>query len=780
MTDTKTLLYPVAEINELLARVKESSTVSKSVTDIVDGGNNALVTSGGVAQAIAQAKTDITSNLDDYYVADFIAKDIFSGGDVKINPNAITAQLDKNKFFLVPYDAAGGVCIAAGEYDEDSLRFSIYAPEGIAVVNAKLSSILVTADMVSTIKFDDISRYVDALNKGTEGVVVNAYGQLYTIDTLPITSLVVFLLDVQELGDTIISVLNKRTNDIGSNLETVTANVSDNMKAIIELNDKTDNLENNKANIDGRYENMTSGFAENLTGRGDAIVCRFTEQPTGDTLSIKSGVARFKSIYGNTMRFRQEWPNDKFSNGVAPFSSKSSLSVNYGVLKIRKNATEAIESTSASLPTIANNSYYFSVEVRSGSFVSGSKPYIQVIGMQDTQPYVKLEDTEWHRIEAFGVASRSLVVAITIPAGVEEGSYIEVRNPQLFNISELGTLMCPINNADEFRKMFPDEYYPYSEKHKLVHMGNDYIRTQGFNAAEVSGEGYSAELLGGKTYYIGGGRVDIDSITFDGEAVSLEPDMLFTPYKRGVLYCEGHNVCVNLHHSGYRDGEYQAFWRDAKSIPRLAEIFPNGMKSVGLTYDELTEEYAVKRVEMVDMASLEWRALSSGVYYAMISGIASAATVMCDIYTPATSPYTVSNGYNTLADRTIYAYRDSAGVVSGVIIKDTNYPDPTQFIENIREGKIIYRLASEVKTRFREHEVSLEYIVDDFGTERVTSLDTYATFPCAPMVANIVYDFNAVDEIRSNRNNIADLLARVEALEAAIATPIAEPIEEEL
>jgi hypothetical protein len=205
------------------------------------------------------------------------------------------------------------------------------------------------------------------------------------------------------------------------------------------------------------------------------------------------------------------------------------------------------------------------------------------------------------------------------------------------------------------------------------------------------------------------------------------------------------------------------------------------MKSLVATYDELTEEYAVKRVEMVDMASLGWLNMSSGVYHTKISGIsASFPRVMCDIYTPATSAYTDGNGYDTLVDKTIYTYKNSAGVIDGVIIKDTNCPSLSQFIENIREGEIVYRLESEVKTRFREHEVSLDYIVDDFGTERVSNFNTLTTPPCAPMVAQIVYDFNAVDEIRSNRNNIADLLARVEALEAAIATPIAEPIEEEL
>lgn len=787
MAEEKLILdYPADVINELLATVKSSATVGLPVVSEVTGEGDSLINATAARKLEVKLITAIHELAAQCYVADFYVGDLISGGRFVCDKSKLINAIAFEKIVLIPFSEGGtsGYAVA-----------SVYAGSSITItfVYDRFFFKVVTSTDIDYIEPEDIFKYdlptlldkiptlageleenksiVSAnanklahISESTSGVAGIANGQFGVIPNIATSDLEVLFQDLKnsEFGIHAMRKLPPLVRQIEA-----------------DYIEKTDNLENNKADIDGRYENMTSGFAENLTGRGDAIACSFTEQPTGDTLSIKSGVARFKNIYGNTMRFRQEWPNPKFSNGVAPFSSASSLSVNYGVLRIRKNATDVTERTTAGLTTIANNYYYFSVEVRNESLVSGSNPHIQVNGMTSSQPAATLGDTEWHRIEAFGVATRSLVVSITIPAGVEEGSYIEVRNPQLFNISELGTLMCPINNADEFRKMFPDEYYPYSEKHKLIHMGNDYIITQGFNAAKVSGEGYSAELLGGKTYYIGG-LVDLKSITFDGESVLPSPDMLFTPYKRGVLYCEGSNVCVNLHHSGYRDGEYQAFWTDSRSIPRLAEIFPNGMKSVGVTCDELTEEYAVKRVEMVDMASLEWRALSSGVYYAMISGIASAATVMCDIYTPATSPYTVSNGYDTLVDKTIYAYRDSAGVVSGVIIKDTNYPDPTQFIENIREGKIVYRLASEVKTRFREHEVSLDYIVDDFGTERVTALDTYTGLTNAPMLANVVYDFNAVDEIRSNRNNINDLLTRVAALEAAIATPIAEPIEEEL
>lgn len=56
------------------------------------------------------------------------------------------------------------------------------------------------------------------------------------------------------------------------------------------------------------------------------------------------------------------------------------------------------------------------------------------------------------------------------------------------------------------------------------------------------------------------------------------------------------NICINLSHSGYRNGEYEPYWTSTLPLP-VATYFPTGMKSAGSVYDELTATKAIQRVE---------------------------------------------------------------------------------------------------------------------------------------------------------------------------------------
>lgn len=55
------------------------------------------------------------------------------------------------------------------------------------------------------------------------------------------------------------------------------------------------------------------------------------------------------------------------------------------------------------------------------------------------------------------------------------------------------------------------------------------------------------------------------------------------------------DICVNFAWSGYRDGEYEDYWTRTLALP-VSTYFPDGMRSVGTTFDELTADKAVKRI----------------------------------------------------------------------------------------------------------------------------------------------------------------------------------------
>ena len=60
-----------------------------------------------------------------------------------------------------------------------------------------------------------------------------------------------------------------------------------------------------KADIDGYYELLTAGAADNLTGRGDGVSASFLYRTAGGSEDIADGVATVKAIYGNTVGWNQ-------------------------------------------------------------------------------------------------------------------------------------------------------------------------------------------------------------------------------------------------------------------------------------------------------------------------------------------------------------------------------------------------------------------------------------------------------------------------------------------
>ena len=81
------------------------------------------------------------------------------------------------------------------------------------------------------------------------------------------------------------------------------------------------------------------------------------------------------------------------------------------------------------------------------------------------------------------------------------------------------------------------------------------------------------------------------------------------------------------------------------------------------------------------------------------------------------------------------------------------YASTQEYIDAIGDTKVFYELAepivTEITDSFRDY-----YNVADFGTEQAIS-----NIPSAPFSADIIYQFNAVDMIRENYNEIEKIKA---------------------
>jgi hypothetical protein len=83
----------------------------------------------------------------------------------------------------------------------------------------------------------------------------------------------------------------------------------------------------------------------------------------------------------------------------------------------------------------------------------------------------------------------------------------------------------------------------------------------------------------------------------------------------------------------------------------------------------------------------------------------------------------------------------------------------------------VYPLDKPILTPMPARAINLNYPVWDWGTERAVS-----DVPSAPFRADIIYGFNAVDTIRTNKLNIEDILRRLAELEAK--TVVEQSVEE--
>ena len=171
----------------------------------------------------------------------------------------------------------------------------------------------------------------------------------------------------------------------------------------------------------------------------------------------------------------------------------------------------------------------------------------------------------------------------------EPGTGYSVKNCFLIDLTVMFGAGNEPASADEFRAMFPLPYYAYAEGRLLNFTGTG-IRTAGFNVLAPDG---MAHLLGGNAYEIVGAYMALSYST--GETIT-PVDGIFTPSADGILTVTGHDgtTCVHLVWSGYRDGEYEPYWSETKTLP-VSTYFPDGMKSVGTVKDELTKDKAVKR-----------------------------------------------------------------------------------------------------------------------------------------------------------------------------------------
>lgn len=487
---------------------------------------------------------------------------------------------------------------------------------------------------------------------------------------------------------------------------------------------------------------------EDLGGREETHAEEFVFQPTGGAdLSIKDGYASIRKIKGNTLVWNQL--NKKFMNttryGVSIQSDDNSTLVINGTCSANTDFY-GVPSTGAEYSSIpAGHKGYYKLEFLSGE-VSGNPVFSFGSITLSLGRRVIAADSTNYRYLLLRVYSGNVFTDATFRF-------------QVFDLTQMFGAGNEPSTVEEFEQIFPNDYYEYNAG-QLLSFEGDALRSVGFNAFD----GEKAVVLKGQTYYLGG---TYETLQFkaDGEAaldVAVPSDKLYTPESNGELYATGTDICINLSHSGYRNGEYEPYKEFILPLDFIKTIkdadgnvlFPDGLRSAGSAYDEIVYDEglckykAVKRVDSVDLGTLRWvKEGSSGSHLRFISpGLSSVikkfsddtkvANVLSVDYVPESWYYVWANFF----DKTIGV----TGVTLGIY--DETYASSTgaQF-KTAMSGKILqYELATPVEVILDD--ISLGYEANDFGTEEIVGNTT----PIIPMRADIRYNFNAVDMIRGN------------------------------
>ena len=185
----------------------------------------------------------------------------------------------------------------------------------------------------------------------------------------------------------------------------------------------------------------------------------------------------------------------------------------------------------------------------------------------------------------------------------------------------------------------------------------------------------------------------------------------------------------------------------------LKKYFPDGLKSAGSAYDEITPTKAVKRIFSIRFTNIKWSTYtiaSSGLFFfhgtIKDTPFYKISALLCNKYE--TKDRLVND--NTVDKYiTIAAYM---GAPASIIIVDSSYNTVNEFISAHKDTILFYGL--QTPEEYTYDELNLTEQVSEGGTEEAIITDGKTS---TPLRADIVYPIDAYNTIKANKMNIGTL-----------------------
>jgi hypothetical protein len=546
------------------------------------------------------------------------------------------------------------------------------------------------------------------------------------------------------------------------------AQIQINKDDITNLKEDITQLKDTKANIDGSYDDMSVGLANQL----------YSSQMTEDEVpylfrtsggSIDIGDREYDKIVGGTIAWNQLVQNGDFSENTGWYiGATGGWTIGDGKATFTAQpSTSTFYTLSQRVATITGHKYLVSATV---SDFSGSASMCRLsldptMGNYPANIATITGDGRYERIVT--ASADKMAYGIKIQTGSNQAVTMSIDDMMVIDLTALyNTAVADyIYNLEQatsgagiawFNRQFPNleaEYSylsdPFDEDSPLItkklrdYQAGILLSVEGLRSHDmVEFNAYdpatgTAKLVGGMEYEVTGAYT---ALTFEGETVTLV-DGKFTPTKNGILTVTGGNdstTCVHLVWSGWMNGIYEPYVKHSypldstltlRGIPKLDSN--NNLYYDGDTYE--SDGTVTRRYGIVDLGTLPWlyHSETAHFYVTISTSKTTGANFLCSKYS-----YNGTAETSAMANKTTGLYRFS----NIFRVKDTDYTDAATFKAAMSGVYLVYELATPTTETAQPYQSP--QIVDDFGTEE------YVTDSIVPVGHITEYPQNLRDKLQ--------------------------------
>ena len=327
------------------------------------------------------------------------------------------------------------------------------------------------------------------------------------------------------------------------------------------VGDKFDEVEAdlaNKANVDGAYENMTVGNAEQIVSTvGENNKTPYLFRTSGGSIDI--GDREVDKLVGGTVAFNQMIQNGNFADtSVWAFSEGAwTASGNEAVIS---GSDDLYFYQSVSIPD--NHKILVISDIKADRSINSSYSFGSTILQSNSIT------TEYQTFVYLGIKNATSTNFNVIRVQGAENVTFYIKNAMVIDLTQMfgSTIADYIYSLEQsqvgdgvawFRNLFGADYYAYNAG-QMMSVKTSSHDMVGFNAYDNSTG--KAKLVGGMEYQITGTYASLSYST--GETITPDANGKFTPSANGELTVTGGNAtdtCVHLVWDGERDGEYEEY-----------------------------------------------------------------------------------------------------------------------------------------------------------------------------------------------------------------------------